>query len=99
MSTIATHVKDPDARLDYSISWSAWLATGDTVSTVAWAIETGDGALTIGSGAYAPSVSGAVSTVWLEAGTLDTDYSVRARVTTAAGRIDDRTMLVRIRAR
>jgi len=96
---IATYIKDPQARLDYSITWSAWLATGDTVSSVAWAIESGDGALTIGSGSYAPSVAGAVSTVWLEGGTVDTDYTVRARVTTAAGRIDDRTMLVRIRSR
>lgn len=96
---LATFVKDADARLDYSIAWSKWLASGDTISTVAWAIESGDGALTIGTGSYVPSVTGSTSTVWLEGGTVDTDYAVRARVTTTAGRIDDRTLLVRIRAR
>lgn len=95
MSTLVTFVKDPDARLDYTIRWSAWLATGDTIASVDWAVTTGD--VTIGSGAYAPSVSGTSSTVWIEGGT--TMSTVRARITTTAGRIDDRSITVRIQER
>ena len=32
--------KDPNAKLDYRVDWSAWL-NGDTVATVAWTVPTG----------------------------------------------------------
>ena len=34
--------KDPDAVLDYTFDWSAWLADGETILTHAAVIEAGD---------------------------------------------------------
>ena len=31
--------KDTEAALDYLISWSQWLPSGDTISTSSWSIE------------------------------------------------------------
>lgn len=97
--SVAAFEKDPDARLDYLIQWSAWLASGDSIASVTWSVTSGDGALLVCSGSYAPSVSGTTSTVWLEGGTVGVDYAVRARITTTLGRIDDRTLIIRVRAR
>ena len=30
--------KDPEAALDYLISWSDWLPSGDTISTSSWSV-------------------------------------------------------------
>lgn len=97
--SLAVFTKDPDARLDYTIKWAAWLPSGDTIASVSWAVSGGDGLLTVGSGLYAPTVSGSSATVWLESGTAGMDYAVRARITTTAGRIDDRSVTVRVRER
>jgi hypothetical protein len=94
MSTqyLATYDKDPDATLDYSIDWSAWLPSGDAISTAAW--STSDAELVV-EGSPAPSVSAGVATVWLSGGTAGTHYTVTCRVTTTGGRIDDRSIRLR----
>lgn len=93
-STIASYVKDPDAKLDYSIDWSSWLPAGDTISAVAWT-ATG---VTV-SASPAPSHASGIATVWLEGGTKGEDATVTCRVTTTAGRIDDRTIRISVRER
>lgn len=81
-----TFVKDPAARLDYAVDWSAWLPEGDTVAAAEWL----PGGLTVDG----TSLAGAVATVWLTGGTPGVTYRVTCRVTTTAGRIDDRTMRI-----
>lgn len=99
MSSCKSFTKDPNARLDYTIRWSKWLRPGDSIASVTWEITSGDGELTIGSGAYAPSLEVTLATVWLEDGTAGADYTVRARATTTRGRIDDRSFVVQVRER
>ena len=80
--------KDPNAKLDYRVDWSAWL-NGDTVATVAWTVPTG---LTKTSETNTTTAA----TVWLEGGTAGVDYRIVCRITTAAGRIADRSFVVRV---
>ena len=89
---MATLFKDPNATLDYSVDWSAWLPTGDTISQSAWTVPAG---LTKG----AESVGTGVATVWLSGGTVGTRYGIVNRITTAAGRIDDRTLTLVVQER
>ena len=87
--TVATYEKDPDATLDYSIQWSSWLTSGDTIADAEWVIPAG---LTE---AAASSVTSTTATCWLSGGTVGERYVVTCRVTTAGGRIDDRSILIR----
>ena len=87
--------KDPDSKLDYTLDWSKWLGS-DTVTVSVWILEPADGNLTDS----APSVdaAGKRTTVWLEAGAVGS-YRVTNRVTTAAGRIADRSFTLVIAER
>ena len=84
---------DANATLDYTIDWSAWLDAGDTISTSVWAVESGDVTLAT------PTINGDLTQIWASAGTVGTAATVRNRITTAAGRIDDRTLTLVIRER
>lgn len=102
--------KDPNARLDYSISWSEWLATGETIATSTWTATTG---ITIETAApYAASNTATTATVWLSGGVVNGGeelgvsggvsqraYRVTNRITTSAGRTDDRSIFVAVAER
>ncbi len=87
--TAIAFVKDPGARLDYQVDWTDWLGT-DTITTSAWSVPAG---LTKETEAF----EAAVATVWLSGGTAQTDFTVTNAVTTAGGRVDQRSFLVRVR--
>lgn len=84
--------KDPDAMLDYAVEWGAWLA-GDTISASSWDVETGD--VVIAS----DTIIADKAVVWLSGGTPGTTATVRNRITSLAGRVDDRTLTFLIRER
>lgn len=83
--------KDPDAVLDYSVNWSAWLGD-DTIVTSTWIVTGPDALLVVDS----DSKSTTATTVWLSGGTLYRTYTATNRVTTAAGRVDDRSITFKI---
>lgn len=93
MATFETYTatKDPNSTLDYTINWSSWLTT-DTISTVAWTLETG---IT----QTATSNTTTTATIWLSGGEAGTEYTVTCRVTTTAGRIDERSIAIRVAQR
>jgi len=82
--------KDPDAEVDFQFDFTDWL-NGDTIAT----IDVDGGGLTVGTN----STDGSVVTFWLSGGTAGTSYTVRVRITTAAGRIDDRSLIVQVAER
>lgn len=84
-------VKDPDATLDYGIDWSEWLGA-DTIASVTWVVPAG---LTKESQSNTTTAAYA----WLSGGTAGETYPVVCRITTAAGRIDDRTLEIVCRER
>lgn len=83
-------LKDPAANLDYVWDWSDWLATGETITDHA---VTATGA-TVG-------VTSIIETdtavrAWISGGTLGATIEAVCRITTSAGRIDERTIQLRI---
>lgn len=81
--------KDPDELLDYSLNWSQALA-GDTIVNSDWAIS--DSSLVENH-----STNSSSSTViWLEDGALNQTYTVTNTIETAAGRIFQQSVNIRI---
>lgn len=87
----AWFTKDPNAILDYKIDWATWLGV-DTIATVAWTVPTG---ITKDS----QSNTTTTATIWLSGGTALATYELVCRITTAAGRQDDRTIGIRMEQR
>lgn len=86
--------KDPDAVLDFRFDWSEWLANeGNDIITTS--DITADAGITITD----QSQTTTSATVWLSGGTAGQRYRVTNRITTAAGRIDDRTHVVTVQER
>ena len=88
MTTI--YAKDPNANLDYGWDWSAWLAPGDTIVSHSIIIDSGDVIL----GTHSNTTT--TVTAWFSGGTVDTQATVTARITTAQGRIDDRSIILSV---
>jgi fructosamine-3-kinase len=86
-----TFTKDPNAVLDYSIDWTRWLA-GDQIAASEWIVASG---LT----KMAESKTATSATVWLSGGTAGQSYIVTNRITTAAGRTEDRSFTIRVEER
>ncbi|MCC6394787.1 MAG: hypothetical protein IT167_29610 [Bryobacterales bacterium] len=86
-----TFTKDPNAVLDYSIDWTRWLAEDQIVASE-WIVESG---LT----KMADSKTAASATLWLSGGTAGQSYIVTNRITTAAGRTEDRSFTIRVEER
>lgn len=80
------------AILDGTIEPGRWLEDGDTISASEWVTP-------YGLVAENPALDGATTTVWLSGGVLGQVHRVTNRITTAAGRIDDRSMEVFIAVR
>ncbi len=92
---IKTFIKDPDATEVYTLNWSGgspgpWLSTGDSITVSAWTASTGT--ITASTG----SATTTTTTVIVSAGTAGEDYDLTNRVTTAAGRITDRTVRIKV---
>ena len=83
------YVKDPDAVLDYPMNWADWL-DGDTISTSTWTVPDG---ITKDSDSKTTSAT----TIWLSGGTAGLDYTLINHIVTAAGREDDRTIIIKVR--
>ena len=86
-----TYTKDPNAVLDYTVDWTRWLAA-DQVATSEWIIPSG---LT----RMADSKTSTSATVWLSGGNVGQSYTVTNRITTAAGRTEDRSFTIRVEER
>lgn len=82
-------IKDPISTLDYRVDWSKWL-DGDTIIESEWA-KNGDGIL-IDSHTHSDSVT----VVWVAGGDEGTRYILTNRITTASGRVDERSIGINI---
>lgn len=98
--------KDPQAVLDYAFLWQDWLATDEVITD--HVITKSAATITVNSSsANIAAVTlggveqkiGSVVTVWLSGGTAVTIYLISCRVTTSAGRVDERTFKLIVRDR
>jgi hypothetical protein len=82
--------KDPDATIDYTVDWEDWLAPiEDTIDTVEWIP---DASLTVES----QSNTATAATAFVSGGVVDEAPILTCRITTAGGRIDDRSITLKI---
>lgn len=98
--------KDPQAVLDYAFLWQDWLAADETIT--AHTITPSAATIAVDSSSVnAAAVTldgieqkiGSVVTAWLSGGTVDTIYVISCRVTTSAGRVDERSFKLIVRDR
>lgn len=92
MSSVKTWEKDPSAVLDWEFNWSKWMADGDYIVS---AVATPQSGITVDSTVPATDKV----TVWISGGTTDVSYRVSCRITTAQGRVDERTIQIAVRER
>ena len=90
-------LKDPDAVLDYAIDWGAqYLAAGELLASSEWSIVPDEpgGVIVAGS-----DFDASTATVKAAGGIAGRLYRLVNRVTTAAGRTDDRSIVIRVEYR
>lgn len=85
------YVKDPNAVLDYTFDWSAWLGT-DTIASKTVTVPTG---ITLDSSSFTTTAV----TAWLSGGTAGTTYTVSCKIVTAGSRTDERSIEVQVKER
>ena len=78
-------VIDPDAVLDFTWDWAAWLRSGETITAHTLSGTTG---ITVG----ASSATTTSVTCWISGAVLGSKPAVTCHITTSAGREDDRTL-------
>ena len=97
MLTLQNPLKDPSAVLDYVFDWTEWLATGETIAVDS---ETGEKLITItadtGITVDSSTEDDGKVTVWLSGGTAGINYKVACKITTSAGRTDERTIWIKV---
>ena len=90
-------LKDPEAVLDYLIDWGAeYLTAGELIAASDWSVvpeETG-GVTVAGS-----DFDATTSTVKAAGGLAGHLYRLVNRITTAAGRVDERSIVIRVEDR
>jgi hypothetical protein len=82
--------KDPAAKLDYGFDWAAWLGT-DTITASEWSVAPA-GPVLSGETFDANSTS-----VFMAGGTVGNSYTLSNKITTAAGRIDERSIKIKVK--
>jgi len=87
--------KDPEAVLDYSFKWDKWLEGGDQPETIT------DYEITVPPGLTLDrkTEAGGIVTVWLKDGLGSKTYRVECKVTTSKGRVDERSIWVKVKER
>ena len=96
--------KDKDEILDYSVDWSRWL-NGGTISSIAWYIDDASGVKTqvvagnsVNALTHVSSTNTTtVATIYLGAGTNNTEYKITCSITSNAGATAERVIKLRIR--
>lgn len=94
-----TILKDPQAILDYTFDWTAWLDdVVDTISAVAVPVITGDDASLVMT-TQTNTTKKAV--IWLSGGTVGKTYKVDCKITTASvpPRSDSRSIYIKVKDR
>jgi hypothetical protein len=90
--------KDTSAKLTYTLDWSQWLPTGQTISTSNWSLETfsGDAAPLVNEAA---SIVSSKTLITISGGTSGKIYKVYNTITTSGGLIDRRYFRLKLKSR
>ena len=90
--------KDPTAKLTYTVDWSLWLPTGQTISSSSWTLETdsGDGSPLVN---HATSSTTNSASIIIGGGSAGSIYKVYNTITTSGGSIERRYFRLRVKER
>jgi len=94
---------DPNEIQAYSVDWSRFLNTGDTISSVEWRVNgvvTGSYGTTENLTLVQPTNTSTVATVRITGGNVGTKYKISCRITTAgsnSGLVYERSIFLTIR--
>ncbi|MFD8117079.1 phage fiber-tail adaptor protein [Streptomyces microflavus] len=83
------HLKDPDATLDWIFDWSQWLAPTENITASVMVVSPG---INLESSGFSASTA----TAWVSGGTEGRVYQVSNKITTNQGRIDERSITIRV---
>lgn len=90
-------LKDPDAVLDYAVDWGAeYLGEGELLAASTWSVlpDEAGGIAVIGS-----AFDASTSTVKAGGGVAGRLYRLINLVTTGSGRVDERSIVIRVENR
>jgi hypothetical protein len=83
---------DPDAVLDYTIDWSDWLGTGESIIDASWTVT--------GADLLRSSHTTSTATAWLSgAATLVTATCQIGTDSSPTARVDQRTLIIQVEDR
>lgn len=89
-------IKDPDAVIDYSIDWQAnYLLGGEQITDSSWYI-TPQGAVSDLAIDQIPAIVAGVASVFVKSGIAGKSYQLTNHITTDQGRIDERSLTIRV---
>lgn len=88
-ATIVAYLKDPDATLDFTWDWSQYLVDSDTIVSATVFLSPG---ITLNS--FTWTTTSVIA--WVQGGQAGNSYLATARVTTAGGRTDDRSLTIKV---
>jgi len=83
--------KDPDSTMDYSVDYSLWITSSDSLVNSIWFADSG---ISIVSSSVDAGTH--ITTVRLSGGTVNGLYDVTNRISTANGLTTDRTLFIRV---
>jgi hypothetical protein len=83
--------KDPNSRLDYGFTWADWLVQ-DTIVASEWIVPSD---LTN----ILDYFTDTDAIIWLEGGVVGNTYEITNHITTAAGREEDRSLIIIMKER
>lgn len=92
---MTTIEKPKSAKLDYSVDWSNWMPTGDSIAASTWTVDAGIEHCDE-DGTPLDTVNDNVCTVWLAGGSVGYTYAATNQITTVAGRICEYTIKVTV---
>lgn len=87
--------KDPYAVLDYSLDWTNWLPSGESISAVTVNVETISGDSSPLTLDLATNTS-YIATAYLSGGTAGNTYNVEYQITTDDSKKDSRNIRVKV---
>lgn len=86
----STVPKDPDSIVDYGLDWADWLTGGETITASSWP-SLGD--LTNESDSFTTTATA----IFISGGVAGATYTLTNRITTSAGRVEDRSIKISCR--
>ena len=89
-------LKDPDATLDYAVDWGTDYLVGDVLQSSSWSVSPVEPG---GAAVESSEADELIATVTVSGGLSGRLYRLINQVVTASGRVDSRSIVLRVEKR